>query len=53
MVMRQLINVPLNKEQFFNLSQQDQQQQQQLAKYDYVKNLLEESNLTFLRKFNL
>ena len=42
MVMRQLINVPLNKEQFFNISQQDQQLQ--LAKYDTVKHLLDESN---------
>lgn len=41
MVMRQLINVPLNKEQFFNISVQDPQNQ--LAKYDNVKNLLDES----------
>ena len=35
MVYRQLINVPLNKEQFFNISAQDQQQNVQ--KYENVK----------------
>ena len=44
MVYRQLINVPLNKEQFFNISAQDQQQNVQ--KYENVKNLLDESKIT-------
>jgi hypothetical protein len=46
MVYRQLINVPLNKEQFFNISAQDQQQN--VLKYENVKNLLDESKLTFI-----
>jgi len=44
MVYRQLINVPLNKDQFFNISAQDQQQNVQ--KYENVKNLLDESKIT-------
>jgi tetratricopeptide (TPR) repeat protein len=39
MVMRQLVNVPINKEQF----QKSQNSEQLNSKYDHVKNLLEES----------
>ena len=45
MVMRQLINVPVNKEQLQNqqAASSQTQQQQQMAKYDTIKNYLEVS----------